>query len=74
MTDHYSLEIAVRFDEELEALLNKLRSFNELCPPYEKRPALRRCTVNDYTSLLYRIDGNRIHLIPFYDNRGVHTH
>jgi plasmid stabilization system protein ParE len=73
LTDHYSLEVAVRFDEEVEILLDKLRSFRELCPPYEKRAGLRKCTVNTYTSLLYRVDGKTIHLITFFDNRGIHT-
>ena len=71
ITNHYSLDIAIRFDEEVETLLEKLRSFKSLCPPFEKRRELRKCTINAYSALLYRVDGRSIHLITFFDNRGI---
>ncbi len=72
LTENYSLGTAIKFDEEVEKLLEKLRSFKHFCPPYELRPILRKCTVNRYTSLIYRVDGTTIHLVTFCDNRGIH--
>jgi plasmid stabilization system protein ParE len=69
----YSLDAAIRFDEEVESLLDKLRSFDRFCPSYEKRPVLRKCVINRYSSLLYRVDGNKIQLASFFDNRGLHV-
>jgi len=72
LTEHYSIEAAIRFDEEVEYLLEKLESFEHLCPPYERRPTLRKCVINRHSSLLYRVDGKTIHLVSFFDNRGLH--
>ncbi|MEN0046275.1 MAG: type II toxin-antitoxin system RelE/ParE family toxin [Bacteroidota bacterium] len=72
LTENYSLDTALRFDEDVEKLLNNLEKFERFCPKYEPRPVLRKCTVNKYISLLYRIDGNIIQLVTFFDNRGIH--
>ncbi len=71
LTEKYSLDKAIQFDEEVESLLQKLAKFKHFCPAFERRPPLRKCVVNRYTSLLYRVDGNTIHLVTFFDNRGI---
>ena len=68
----FSLDTALKFDNEVEQLCEKLILFNKSCPSYPPRPQLRSCKVNKYISLIYRIDGNKIHLITFYDNRSIH--
>ncbi|MEM1121648.1 MAG: type II toxin-antitoxin system RelE/ParE family toxin [Bacteroidota bacterium] len=72
ISENYSLDKAIQFDETVEKLLENLRIFNHFCPVYQPRPQLRKCTINKYSSLLYRIDGNTIQLISFFDNRGIH--
>lgn len=72
LTENYSLDAAVKFDEDVESLLKKIASFKHFCPPFEPRPTLRKCIVNRHTSMIYRVDGTTIHLITFFDNRGVH--
>ncbi|MBI5916890.1 MAG: type II toxin-antitoxin system RelE/ParE family toxin [Bacteroidetes bacterium] len=72
LTENYSLDLAIRFDEDVEKLLEKLCSFKNFCPPYEPRPVLRKCVVNRQVSLIYRVDGTTLHLITFFDNRGIH--
>jgi len=71
---NFSLDAALKFDAQVENLCEKLISFNEFCPKYQPRPALRNCKVNKFISLLYRIDGNKIHLITFHDNRSIHPY
>ena len=34
LTKNYSLDAAIRFDEEVEKLLNNLKTFEHLCPKY----------------------------------------
>lgn len=65
----HSLDAAIRFDEEVEALLERLRSFSHICPPHKKMKALRKCTVNKHTYVLVGVDGADIHLVTFHDNR-----
>lgn len=74
LTDHYSIDAAIKFNEDVENLLAKLESFASLCPKYQPRPTLRKCTINKHSSLIYRIDGQNIQLISFFDNRGVHPY
>lgn len=73
LTENYSLDTAMRFNDEMDNLLSKLESFKSLCPPYELRPILRKCNINRYSSLLYRVDNEKIHLITFFNNRGIHS-
>lgn len=72
LSDNYSLDTAIRFDDEVNKLLDNLASFKSLCPKYKPRPPLRKCLINRYSSFLYRIDGKTIHLITFFDNRSLH--
>lgn len=72
LSNRYSLDVALRFDDEVERLLDSLKTFKHLCPAYKPRPQLRKCTINKYSSLIYRVDGTTIHIITFFDNRGIH--
>ncbi len=72
LSENYSLDVALRFNEEVDKLLENLKLFSHFCKPYEKRPILRKCTINRFTSLIYRVDGQKIQLITFFDNRGIH--
>lgn len=72
LTENQSLDAAINFDENVERLLDNLRSFKHFCPPYEQRPALRKFVVTRNTSLIYRVDGSKLHLVTFFDNRGMH--
>jgi len=50
LTEHYSINSAIRFDEDVEDLLKKLEFFEHLCPTYERRPILRKCIISRYPS------------------------
>lgn len=68
----YSLDTAIKFDQLVEKLLNNLEKFQHFCPKHERRPQYHKCTINKNASLLYWLDGKKIHLVAFYDNRGKH--
>jgi plasmid stabilization system protein ParE len=72
LTEKFSLNVAIKFDDKVEKLLKNLETFEELCPKYQRRPSLRKCTIDKHVSLLYRIDGKIIQLVTFFDNRGIH--
>lgn len=63
---------AIKFDDATEKLINRLRNFSELCAPSSKIPHLRKCVVNEKTSLIYRVAGRVIEIIAFIDNRSQH--
>ncbi len=68
----WSLDQALDWDQKVTNILKKLSTFKNLCPPSKKFPGLRRCTITEYTSLIYRINGDKIELITFFDNRADH--
>lgn len=74
LTENVSLDAAIKFNEQVESLLGKLETFSHLCQPHPRWQALRKCTINKYSSLSYRVESNKIHLVSFYDNRGLHPY
>jgi len=72
LTETYSIDEAIRFDEKVEKILEQIQNFDKICPIYKPRPLLRKCTINRHSSLLYRIDNNTIQVVSFFDNRGIH--
>ena len=70
--DQWSLDIALQWDAKVSNLLNKISEHKNLCPPSKKFIGLRRCAITEYTSLLYRVKGDTVELITFFDNRSKH--
>ncbi len=63
---------AIKFDDATEKLINRLRNFSELCPPSSKISHLRKCVINEKTSMVYRVTDRVIEIIAFIDNRSQH--
>lgn len=74
LTENVSLDAALKFNEQVENLLKKLETFSHLCQPHPRWPSLRKCNINKFNSLIYRVDGDKIHLVIFFDNRGLHPY
>ena len=64
-----SQDSALKLDDKVEALIEKLKSFRHFCPPSELHPNIRRCTISKYISLSYHIDGHVVSLLQFYYNK-----
>ena len=73
LLDNQHSNAAIKFDDATEKLANRLRNFSELCPPSLKIPQLRKCVVNQYISMIYRVSGSLIEIIAFIDNRSNHS-
>ncbi len=65
----WSNKTVLDFEEKVEKLLERLSKFQQLCPPADKYPMLRKCVISKQTSLVYEIKDNEIEIVTFYDNR-----
>lgn len=68
----WPIEITINFEDETNAVLDRLKINKKLCPP-SKVKKLRKCVVHKNASLIYRIKSNCIELITFVDNRSNHN-
>ena len=69
----WSIKEAIAFDNKVEDLISKLKSFKDLCPPSGKHSNYRRCVISKQISVVYTVRKNIIELVTFYDNRSEHN-
>ena len=74
--ENWSIDIAIKFDDELQELLHNLKQYKHLCPPLPKRTGVRKCVISKQVSLLYRVleQNKKIELLSFFDNRANHPY
>lgn len=68
----FSIDFALKLEEKIDRLIESLRRFKKLCPPAKSFPSLRRCVLTENISLVYRLEGDAVHIVAFYDNRTDH--
>lgn len=73
LLDNQYSNAAIKLDQSTEKLMSRLQNFSELCPPSSKIPQLRKCAVNEYISMIYRVSDNLIEIVAFIDNRSNHS-
>lgn len=71
--ENYSVQLATEFSDDIEALLTKIKSDKELCPPSKKKN-LRKCVININISMIYRFTSTKIEIITFLFNRSSHKY
>ena len=71
--DKWPIDIAERFEQLTNELLDRLKTQNKLCPP-SKQKKLRKCVIHENVSLIYQIKNNAIELVTFVDNRDNHKY
>lgn len=71
--ENYSVKLANEFINDTEALIIKIQSDNELCPPAKKRN-LRKCVVNVNVSMIYKTSSSTIEIVMFLFNRSSHKY
>ena len=67
-----SVDAAIRLDEQIEALKDRLLLFKSLCPPHARIPTMRRCVVTRFVSLVYDLLDGEIVVVSVFDNRSEH--
>lgn len=69
----YSVDFALALERKLDELMENLKRFKQLCPPSSSFPALRRCTITENITLVYRIEDDIIiYVVSVIDNRSDH--
>jgi hypothetical protein len=69
LLDNYPSEIALNFDDKVSDLINRLKYFDQLCPPSKIVSNYHKCVISKQNSLIYRINNNSIEIVAFIDNR-----
>ena len=64
-----ALDYAIKLNEVVEELTERLSQFRNLCPASQKNPQFRRCTVLKRYSLICRSDMDIIWIVDFIDNK-----
>ncbi len=72
LINNWSLDIALKFDNKVVTLINKLSKHNKLCPKSANKN-LRKCVITRQISLIYGLTSNHIELVVFLDNRSQHN-
>ena len=67
----WSLEVAIKFDDEVEELIQRIINNNHICPKSEVLD-IHKCTLSYQTSLVYQVFDDRIEIIALIDNRSDH--
>lgn len=71
--ENYSVKLANEFIDDTEALITRIQSDKELCPPSKKRN-LRKCVVNVNVSMIYKASSSKIEIVTFLFNRSGHKY
>ncbi len=69
----WPIEVAIQFDNDVEALIEHIKSNNKLCPK-SKIQMVRKCVVSRQTSMVYQIYDDHIEIVTFVDNRSDHDY
>lgn len=69
-----SLEAAIRLNDQIEQLEDRLSHYRYVCPQSPRLPRFRRCVVSKDTSLVYEVQGNLIIIVAVVDNRADHLY
>lgn len=71
--ENYSVKLAEEFINDVESLIQKIKTDKELCPP-SKKQNLRKCVVNVNVSMIYRASNSKIEIVTFLFNRSAHKY
>lgn len=69
----WDVEVALNLEKLVIELEENLTNNKYLCPE-SKKTGLRKCTIHKLTSLIYRIEGERIEIINVLPNRTNHNY
>jgi len=70
--DHWSNKEIETFEKNVDELIEKIASFNQICPE-SKLFGYRKCVIDEHNSLIYYVENNTLLLVTFIDNRSKHS-
>ena len=68
---NWNSEIALKFDNQLNSLIERIQSFEEICPK-SKILNFHKCLINKHNSLIYHILNDKLLIVAIVDNRSNH--
>lgn len=71
--DNWSENEIENFDNNVEALIQRIASQNQICPE-SKLFSYRKCVIDEHNSLVYDIVDDKLFLVTFLDNRSSHSY
>ena len=66
---NFGLDAVLEFLDKTDKVIDSISKYPELFPSSGKSPSIRKVVITKQTSLFYRITGNGIQLLHFWDNR-----
>ncbi|MBX2930138.1 MAG: type II toxin-antitoxin system RelE/ParE family toxin [Saprospiraceae bacterium] len=67
-----SADAALLLGNKMDALLDRLETFNYLCPPIGHISGVRRCQVTRHVGLAYFVSAQDIIIVSVFDSRSAH--
>ncbi|MCX2680858.1 hypothetical protein OOZ15_12965 [Galbibacter sp. EGI 63066] len=69
----WDVSIAIQFDKNLIDLVERVRTFEEICPK-SKLLQYHKCPIDKNNSLIYKIINNTLFIVTIIDNRSNHSY
>lgn len=69
LTERFSIKTVLKFQEELEKVLNSISNSPLSFPIVDKRTEVRKCILHKQCSMFYKVYKEEIVIICFWDNR-----
>ena len=72
LRDEWSVDIAEKFVDRLDSMLELLTISPYIGPASKKKKGVRQILITRHNRLYYRVIGNKIILLDFFDTRQAH--
>lgn len=69
LAENWSNEVVFAFANRLDTHLSNIKATPHNFPIHSEEMKVRRCSLNPYHGIFYRIDGDIIHVITIFDLR-----
>lgn len=73
LTSNWPSEIAVKFDFQLNLLVERIQKFEEICPQ-SKLLNFHKCLIDKHNSLIYKMINDKLFIVAIIDNRSNHPY
>jgi plasmid stabilization system protein ParE len=69
LMERFGTDTALKVDDAVESLIENISNNKYLCPKSDLDINIRRCTINNRLSMIYKVHESHIKIVAFYDNR-----
>ncbi|MEO6169106.1 MAG: type II toxin-antitoxin system RelE/ParE family toxin, partial [Chitinophagales bacterium] len=69
LSESWSNEVVFGFANRLSARLERIKTHPHHFPFHDEKRTVRKCSLNPYHGIFYKIDGNIIYIVAIFDLR-----